>query len=681
MNLPVSFPVADRLKAAHLAAFTAARTQHAEELRRLYGDYASQSAETEKTLYNAGFLRCFAEKFPVTIYPEESIVGTNWHWRGAAEAPNAPMNLGHFIADFETVLRLGVEGLTARAEAVEAKNETLAVNQTAYRTVLAAFSAYLRRYAAEAERLSAAAETAAEQERLAIVARNCAHLATKPPVTFWQALQLTWFVQIFLETEAGNAAVSFGRIDQYLYPYYAADLAAGRLTQEGAFSLILCFYIKTGEGDESQMITLGGVDAQGQNAENDLSLLFIRAQTYLNLRQPSIGVRIHETTGEAFWQAARELTATGNGMPAYFNDDVVIKSLKNSGVDACSAMNYGIVGCYEAAPQGSFSNTVAGQLFLYESLRLFLERTADFADYTAFFEGYKAFFAAYYAEEVLPRLQQSWQWICSLRSPFLACCTAGDPHKSGYLPEQYGCRYTLFGLNLLGIGVLIDSLYTVKKLVFERGEITLSALCEQARANFSDPALFARIGGLEGTYGSNTEESNRLTEELTVFIAEVIRQNPIGEGVTTMGSLFWFSEDIWQRNYPATLNGRRQGQLLSYGVAPCSAPHTHPVTSTLLSAAHVAAEQFPNGCPLMLALPRQDVVQSDHLRSLIKTYFAAGGYHLAINAEDAAVLEQARKHPEEHRHVMVKISGFSARFVEQPEAIQIAVLERAKTKI
>ena len=186
--------------------------------------------------------------------------------------------------------------------------------------------------------------------------------------------------------------MSLGRMDQYLYPYFKADMEGGRLTLDDALELIMCLYIKLSEGDESQMLMVGGMDEHGNNVENELSVLLLEAQTYLNMRQPSLGVRICEGTSEKLLQAANDLVAVGSGMPAYFNDDVIIKGLKSIGVDHVSAANYGIVGCYEAAPQGSFSNTVHASFTIYDSFEAFISQNRGFADYDSLYKAYKDFF-------------------------------------------------------------------------------------------------------------------------------------------------------------------------------------------------------------------------------------------------------------------------------------------------
>ncbi len=674
-----AFALADRLKAAHLSSFAEDRKAHAEALERVYEKFTEERAEGDLLALRCRYLECFAEQFPVVIKEGETVVGTCYHYAGLRRPLPFPLsNMGHFIANFETVLREGIAGLKKKALALPCDGGSVEANRAAFLRVLNAFSTYIRRYAEEAGRLSLTAE-GEDLARLRGIRDDCSFIAENPPQTFRQALQLVWFTQIFLETEAKASAVSFGRIDRYLLPYYERDIAAGRLDEEEAFFRILCFCIKTCEGDESQMITLGGQDEEGNNGENPLTIFFLLAGAHLNMRQPSFGVRVRPDSGKDFLDAAAAMTAVGAGMPAYFNDTVLVKSLKLCGVADADAENYGIVGCYEASPQGAFSNTVAGAFNLYDSFSYFLAENLDakFADFDAFLEAYKRSFESYYRHTLMPAFSNKLAKIMALRSPFLGCCLDGCL-ESGKLPEQLGSRYTLFGLNILGIGILVDSLYTVKKLVFERKETTVEELFTAAAQNFTDQALFEKIKGLDGTYGSHTEETDALAEELSAFIGKTVKENKLRDGVLVTPGLFWFTADIHQKNYPATLNGRRQGELLSYGVNPCATPHTNTPTLALLSTARIRGELFPTGCPAMLSLPPRDLKAGPFVQALVTTYFDCGGFHLAISGVDPETLEAAMREPDAHRDVMVKISGLSTQFVSLSKAMQESLLRRAR---
>lgn len=649
------------VKKQHLSMFEQKQEEHRKIVSALYKQYLSDenTKKDNKWLLFGNFYRYLAKYFPAEIYDQEYIVGTNWHWRWQNESEDliVPINSGHFIPDHYDFLKKGICGKIAEIGTKIKDHPEQETELAGMELSLLALGEYIKHYADAAEALAVSAE-GEEKQRLLGIAADCAWISEKPPVSFRQALQLVWFVQIFLDTESGCAAISLGRADDYLYPYYKNDIQNGVLTWEDALKLIMCFYIKVSEGNESTMLTVGG------DVDNELTALFLEAQTYLNMRQPSISLRISDTTGETVLNKAKDLVLVGNGMPAYFNDKVIIESLQVMGYDEETARNYGIVGCYEATPQGAFSNTVAGSFFLDHSFRDFLRQSVAYNSFEEFLDCYKAYFEAYYKDTLLPEFKEKAAADSALVSPFASCVL--------YKDKPY-----LFGVNILGIGVLIDSLYTIKKLVFEEQFTTIDALRTQAEKDFEDISLYNKILSLDGAYGTNSKESNELAKEITEFIGLVFRRYPIGENMIVFPALFSFTKDIAERMYMGTVNGRRKGELLSYGVMPCATPHKNTVTSVLLSCANISAKYFPDGCPVMISLNKRDVENTDVFFPLIRSFFEAGGYHIAVNTVDAKVLMEAKQNPAEYTDIIVKISGYSTQFTTLDEGIQDAVIERA----
>lgn len=653
----------DFLKQQHFSMFDEKRDSHKKIVDTLWNQFIEEK-EPEKEnqwLLFSEFYRFYAENFPAEIYEQELIVGTNWHWRwqDLDKTVVKPFNIGHYIPNHYDFLQKGVNGKIKEIKQMDANTKEEETRKLGMESAVLAFSAYIKSYAEAAKNLSDSARDE-EKNRLLKIASDCEYISENPPESFCQALQFVWFVHSFLDTEAGDAAISFGRADDYLYPYYKCDIEKGVLTKEEAKTLIKCLYIKVSEGNESCMITVGG------DRENELTALFMEAQTEINMRQPSIGLRVSETTGNAVLNAAKDLVLTGNGMPAYFNDSVIINGLKNLGFDDESAYNYGVVGCYEPAPQGVFSNTVASYVFLYESFDLFLEREYDASSFENFLNDYKKFFDQYYQDVLLPRFIESANRDKNRVSPFASCIRNQDKY--------------LYGINMLGIGVLVDSLYTIKKLVFDESYTTVAYLKEQADKDFEDVSLYDKIKGIKGFYGSDSEESNWLAKDISVFIGTTIQKYSLGENIVSFPGLFRFTMDILIRDYKGTVNGRRKGELLSYGVMPCATPHLSEMTSLLMSCSNMSTEYFPDGCPAMVSMNQEDVQKDGVLNTVIKTYFDAGGFHLAVNTVDAELLKRAKENPKENSDVMVKISGYSTQFTTLRENIQDAVIERATGK-
>ncbi|OGV64654.1 MAG: hypothetical protein A3K19_29980 [Lentisphaerae bacterium RIFOXYB12_FULL_65_16] len=515
------------------------------------------------------------------------------------------------------------------------------------------------------------------------VAANCERIGAQPPETFWQALQLTWFVQVFLHAEASAVAFSFGRLDQFLWPFLERDLAAGVITLAEAEELLACFWLKCCEGDESQNLVVGGIDAQGRNAENPLSLLCLKVTRELRVWQPSVSVRTGPETSEAFWTEALQLCAAGFGMPSFFNDPVVIRALEAVGIPETRARDWGIVGCYEASPQGDCcSQTVAGQWVLPNVLLAYLDSLPSGngpATFPTFSDGLKSFMAADFAI-CLQRYQQQWNAMAlNQSSPFESLCLTGCT-ESGLTAEEGGARFSLFGVNILGLGTLVDSLHVVEQLVYGTGRVTLDALRRQLKENFADTAFQAQCRNLPGKYGTDTPATNALAAEFANHIADVVLGSKMEHGVRPYPALFIFTG--WAHTQvPATPDGRRAGDTLSYGIGPSSIATGRTPTSVLASAALAANDRCACGNPLLVSFNRNDIhgdAGRARLRQTIETYFRLGGFHVHFNLVDADQLRAAKANPQEHADLLVRISGLSAQFVTLDERLQNGLIERTE---
>ena len=489
----------------------------------------------------AHFLSCFAREIPVVIDEQELIVGSMRFWKALCPG----RNMGHIIVDYRMILREGIGGVQKKL----AKLTTQAAG--AFREAVRAFSEWIGRYARAAGELGMTA-----------VAENCAYLTEHPPKTFHQAMQLVWFVHAFLHAEGKAAAVSFGRFDDYLYPFYKNDLETGMLTRDAAKELLQCFWLKTCEGDESQNLTVGGP------VENELTYLCLEVTGELKVQQPSLSVRICDGTSKELWDRTVELVNCKLGMPAIFNDSTVIKALQNAKVAPEDAENYAIVGCYEANSDGNTFGTTAnaGCIYLNRILMEFLDLEQNYQEFNQFYEDFKKFFKKKYSRDILMQFRKNWQWIREHAvSPFQSACM-GDCLETGIPAEWGGCKYTMAGINILGLGTLVDSLYALQKLVFENKICTYPEFIRQVKQNFPNETLAVTCKQLKGKYGTGNPETDTLARELSVLIADLVDQGEIYPGVVPYAGLFLFLQDITSKNDPATPDGRRQGERLSYGI-------------------------------------------------------------------------------------------------------------------
>ena len=625
---------------------------------------------------HARILNHFAHNFPVQTHPHELIIGSQrflspdlrkYYPLEQLEGLLVGGNHGHIVVDYALLLRHGIDGMATKINRMPAS-----VNRDAMRRALDVFAVFINRHA------DAYAATGRHE-----IAARCRRLTVAPPATFHDALQLVWFIQIFLHVECNAMAVSFGRLDQYLWPFLQSDLKRKRITVEQAFELLGCFFLKCCEGDESQNLVVGGEAPEGGvSGENFLSLLILRVTAMLQVWQPSISVRIGPYTSEEFWNEALKLCMAGIGMPSFFNEPVVTTALGRLGVPSERARDWGIVGCYEAAPQGdSYPLTVASLIILPTLLQRFINAAGDeIYSFDEFYRNFKAFVLNVYEQEYLPDFQNSWNTMRQHHaSPFESLCVSGCI-DSGRAVEEGGAAFNFFGVNILGIGTLIDSLLVIKTLVYTEKALTLTALTEQLRRNFPDEAILQRCRHLPSKFGSDTPEINHLAHDLSTFFATMVIDRPLADGVRPYPGLFRFGSDI-HLQLPATPDGRRDHDFISYGCGPgIFLPPGRP-TSILNSVAALAHDHCACGNPLMLSLSRDGLGSASDrmaLRHLIAGYFLQGGFHLHVNLAGAEELRQARRHPEHYRELIIRISGFSAAFVTLDERWQNAIIERTE---
>jgi formate C-acetyltransferase len=415
-----------------------------------------------------------------------------------------------------------------------------------------------------------------------------------------------------------------------------------------------------------------------------LSCLCLKVTRELRVWQPSVSVRIGPGTSDAFWDLALELCAEGFGMPSFFNDPVVIRAVQATGIPVERARDWAVVGCYEATPQGDcLARTVHGNWVLASTFRRYLDscsvpgREPDtFADFR---QGLKAFLAADYAA-LVPQFQNAWNWMRDHQaSPFRSVCMEGCC-ESGLCAEEGGTRHKLFGVDILGLGTLVDSVWAVQRLVYEEGAVTLAELCEQLAQDLPDARFLSRCRNLPGKYGSDSPATNALASELAHHVADLVLESRMEHGVQPFPAFFIFT--AWaQLELPATPDGRRSGEPVSYGVGPSVYAGYRTPTGMLRSAAVAAHDRCACGNPMLLTLDHRTVQGRDgraRIRQLVEAYFEQGGFHLHFNVLEADELRDARQNPARHMDLLVRISGLSAQFVSLEARLQAALIERAE---
>ena len=428
--------------------------------------------------------------------------------------------IGHVNVNYEKVLKIGYRGIMAEAQAalnkldvsdgdyVQRSNFLYAVIESCEAVVL-----YARRYAALAREMAKKESNPTRKAELEQIASNCAHVPEFPANSFYEACQSFWFIQMLLQVESSGHSISPGRFDQYMYPYYKKDLDAGKITLEQAQELIDCIWVKLNDINKVrdaasadgfagygmfQNLIVGGQDIHGLDATNDLSYMCLEAAMHVPLPQPSISIRVWNGTPDSLMIKAAALTRLGTGLPAYYNDEVMIPSIMARGLTLEDARDYCIIGCVEPQKGGKTDGWHDAAFFnMCRPMELVFSNgvdkgvqigpeTGDVAKMTSFEEFYNAYKTQQsYFIKLLVNANNAIDAAHATRCPLpFQSCMVDDCIGRGKSLQEGGAIYNFTGPQGFGIANNTDGLLAVKQLVFEEKKTTLAELRDALNANF-----------------------------------------------------------------------------------------------------------------------------------------------------------------------------------------------------
>jgi len=669
-------------------------------------------------LRRARALNAVLERASLPLFPGELLIGAGMLGRLAPEGTVAPETLAadrawlatmpdrdfqthrdHHIPDYPRLLRAGFDGLRAEAGESLARQDDLRRRRflEAVLVALDGASRHLRRWAEHCARTAADAP-----EHAALLrehARRLERLAGEPAASFHDALQLTWSYHAMMQLD-DRGAMAFGRLDQFLQPYYAADLATGRVTPEEALRLLEHFFAKITVTHDVQNIALGGVRPQdGADATNALSHLILEACRRVGRPGGNCTARVHRNTPRDFLRKCAEVIRSGVGYPAMFNDEIEIPALAELGYPLEDARDYAFAGCIEVFIPGRMAPWADGRFNLLQCVDLALRRgvdgvrgarlgpdTGEPADFEGFYGAWRTqmrFRLALHVERLNARKREfdarAWECAAPLMSALTADCIA-----RGLDLNDGGARFPAnHGIAGMGIGVTADSLAAVKRFVYERGRFTLAELRRMLDANFAGFERERRLLLTEAPkYGNGDDEVDALAARATLdFGRECLRYR------TPRGGSYWGLMAANVSNIPAgrevgaSPDGRFALQPLSDAASPTFGRDLAGLTGVIRSVSRLPYRVCPGGNVVNVKLHPSAVAGDrglDALASLIRAAFDMGAVQLQFNTVDRRVLEEARAHPEEHRSLVVRVSGFSSHFVSLDRAVQEDILARTE---
>ncbi|MEW6263058.1 MAG: formate C-acetyltransferase/glycerol dehydratase family glycyl radical enzyme [Thermodesulfobacteriota bacterium] len=623
--------------------------------------------------------------------------------------------IGHFTMNHRRVLADGFTGIMAevraRCEALPAK-EKAGEKGLFYQAVIRSLEAGIslaRRYADQAESMAGRESNPARNEELKEMARVCRRVPEHPAETFHEAVQAMYFVHLLAQIESGGNSISLGRIDQNLYPYYRRDIEAGRITPERARELLALLYLKVGEifnvleeayipggegpeGKTTQNVTVGGLDLEGEDATNELSYLALDAYADVRTVQPNFGVRFNSRTPEGLWTRAAEYVRDGV-LLHFFNDEAIAASLIEAGHSPADARDYGVVGCLEPNAQGkTFGSTFAVQINGAKCLEFALSNGVDnifgqqsgpatgapssFASFEDLWGAFKKQLA-YFIQQMVKGMNCLDQAIAEILPSPLASALIEGPLEKGLDLTRGGALYNSTGVQLIGFSNIVDSLNSVKKEVFEVGRFSLSDLAAWLADDWTgaEPPR-AHLAQKVPKYGNDVDEADDLAARVINLFADELKPY-----VNYRGGAFW--PGIFSVGFHvglgaftgATPDGRFAGEILGNGVTPSNGAAVRGPTAIMNSVAKLPLRRVHNGLNLNMRFSGKQV-KTDHLIALIQSYFQKGGVQVQFNMVDSAVLRAAQIEPDKHRDLIVRVSGYSAVFVNLSDIAQNEIINR-----
>ena len=643
----------------------------------------------------------------------------------------------HLAVNYPLLLEMGLDGLRAKvAERRSRINLTVLEDLhgeqflKAIDIVLHAVSDHIIRFAALAREMASDEQRVSRRDELLQIAENCDIIAHRPPETYWQALQLCYFIQLILQIESNGHSVSFGRMDQYLYPYYRRDVELNQtLSREQAIELLHGCWLKLLEvnkirsGSHSkasagsplyQNVTIGGqkwIDGKALDAVNPLSYAILESCGRLRSTQPNLSVRYHAGMSNDFLDACVQVIRCGFGMPAFNNDEIVIPEFIKLGIAPEDAYDYAAIGCIETAVGGkwgyrctgmSFINfarvmlaaleggrdATSGKVFLPQEQALSKGNFADFSEVMAAWDAQ----IRYYTRKSIEIEYVVDTMLEENVHDILCSALVDDCIERAKSIKQGGAKYDWVSGLQVGIANLGNSLAAVKKLVFDQGVIGQQQLAEALAADFAGlthEQLRQRLINGAPKYGNDDDGVDLLLNRAyQTYIDELKQYHNPRYGRGPIGGNYYAGTSSISANVPfgaatmATPDGRKAMTPLAEGASPASGTDRFGPTAVINSVGKLPVGSILGGVLLNQKLnPATLENESDRqkLMLLLRTFFEVRkGWHIQYNIVSRETLLAAKAHPDQYRDLVVRVAGYSAFFTALSPDAQDDIIARTE---
>ena len=615
---------------------------------------------------------------------------------------------GHMIPGFARVLEFGFEGIADRArqgldelKEGDADNDRRKDFLASVIVAAEAVNEFSHRYADLAERKAEEATGERKAELLAI-AERCRKVPMKPPETFIEALQAVFMTQNLMTISYGlDNAFSCGRMDQYVYPYYREDIACGRLNREEALEAIEEYLVKVSQNllFGPNNVTIGGLDKEGNDATNEVSYLFLEALENIRGMGDGLSARISHKTPREFLLRACAVNQITAGV-GFFNDDIVIPTLVEEGFALEDARNYSATGCTEICGTGdSYCPVAVNGFWLVGVLEMALNRgrrfitgsrtigvrTPDprgfrsFEDVKGAFERQLAFVVGKTVRmaEVKDKVYADFFPYPILSATIEGCLESGRDATRG------GARYNHNSVNAQGLASVANSLAAIRWAVFEEKIVSMEELLDALSVNFKGyDSLRQMLLRKAPKYGNDDTRADELAAWVSEVFTGEVRKYRSWRGDLYRCSMISSATQLIEGLFcGATPDGRQALDAVSNGMSAVNGTEVSGATALMRSGALGCKADYGIGTAFNMNLNPLTIKSEgdiDKLTSLIEAYFVMGGRHVQFNPLDKAKLQDAQEHPEKYPDLTVKVSGYSARFVELPREIQDDIIARTE---
>lgn len=641
---------------------------------------------------------------------DSGIIDSEIKWRsGVAE----------ITPEYEDIIfKKGFRGIKQQAEAylegLQPTNQEQLEKTSFYQAIVEVCEGLIalgRRYSAKAAEMVTREMDSQRRRELEEISEICHWVPENPPRNFREALQLVWFVQMGCVLAENGPAFNLGRFDQYMYPYYKQDLDKGVITQEFAQELLECLWIKLSEWlwllpangakyyggyNSFQNLTVGGRKRDGGDATNDLSYMCLQATEDVRLPQPALSVRIHAGTPEKFMRAACKLSRLGTGFPAFHNDTIGMQMMMYAGLPPEEARDWSLLGCVVPHQRKIGEWTDAGALNMAAAMEWALNdgrsrltgeqmglHTGDPAAFSTFEEFKSAFLQQlrYIIKHavIAVTVEEEVHWE-NMPRPYVSAIVDGCVEKGTDI-SRGGARFNVGpGLVSVGIADTANSLTAIKKLVYDERKLSMGELCEALDRDFEGHEELRRRLINCPKFGNDDDSVDRFAVEVTDFVDQELRRYRCRLGLPFHSALMGLTNNMPTGKVLGALpSGRKARVPLAEGCSPHPGTDINGPTSCMRSIAKVNHVNQPGGTLLNIKFTPA-VLEGEKgigdLSALIRGYFDLGGYHCQFNVIAPETLRDAQLHPDKYQDLIVRVAGYSARFVTLSRDVQEEIIRR-----